>query len=99
MAEICEKCGLPKDLCVCQEITKESQKVNIKVVRRMFGKKVTIVGGLEKSHAKDLGKVLKKKLACGGTVRDTEVELQGDHKNRVKELLLKEGYKEELIDD
>jgi len=99
MEGVCETCGLPKNLCVCGEIAKETEKIKIRTLRRRFGKMVTVVSGFEESsEAKELGKALKRKLACGGTTKDTEIELQGNHTSKVKELLLKEGYKEELID-
>lgn len=100
MEEICPTCGLPKNLCVCGEIAKESQKITIKIIRRRFGKKVTVVTGFDdEKTVKELSKTLKKKLACGGTAKDKEIELQGDHRKKVKEILIKEGYKEELIND
>ncbi|HIH08332.1 MAG: stress response translation initiation inhibitor YciH [Candidatus Diapherotrites archaeon] len=99
MEGICEMCGLPKNLCVCGEISKETQKIKIRAVKRRFGKMVTLVMGVEDvKEAKELAKALKRKLACGGTTRGTEIELQGEHLKRVKEVLLQEGYKEELID-
>ena len=52
----------------------------------------------DKDTVKELGKEMKQKFACGGTVKDNEIELQGKHKNRVIEFLIKKGYKEELID-
>ena len=38
MAGICNLCGLPDELCICQEIAKEQQKATISVVRRRYGK-------------------------------------------------------------
>lgn len=97
--DMCEKCGLPKNLCVCGEIAKESQKIKVRVIRRRFGKFVTTVSGFDSdANAKGLGKTLKRKLACGGTVTENGIELQGDHKRDVKKILLQEGYKEEFID-
>lgn len=99
MDTICNTCGLPTNLCVCKEIAKESQKVKIRVFRRRFGKFITLITGMEDAKiAKELAKTLKQKLACGGTVKGTEIELQGDHKKRAKEILLREGYKENLIE-
>jgi len=58
-----------------------------------------MVSGFEnEDSAEQLGKTLKKKLACGGTTKDKVIELQGDHRKKVKELLLSMGYKEGLID-
>ena len=41
---------------------------------------------------KDLAKKLKAQLACGGTVKGGKVELQGDHKSKVKAILIKMGF-------
>lgn len=99
MEDICEKCGLPKNICTCSEMAKDSQKIKIDLTKRRFRKTVTIVSGFEdEKMAKELGKELKKALACGGTSKGTEIELQGEHKNKVKEFLLKNGFKEESID-
>lgn len=97
--EIDKITGLPKDLFDLQEIAKETQKIKIRVMRRSFGKVVTVVRGFESAEeAKELGKTLKRQLACGGTVKEKEIELQGAHAKKVKETLIREGYKEELID-
>lgn len=95
----CETCGLPKALCVCSQIEKEQQKIRIRRINRKFGKVITLIAGLDTpEHAKELGKTLKRKLACGGTHKGTEIELQGDHMRKVKEILLAEGYNENLIE-
>ncbi len=99
MVEIDKVTGLPKDLLDFGEITKETQKIKIREIARRFGKIVTMVSGFEDDkEAKRLGKEMKKKLACGGTVKKRVIELQGKHSVKVKEILLKDGYKEEQID-
>ncbi|MBN1940608.1 MAG: stress response translation initiation inhibitor YciH [Candidatus Diapherotrites archaeon] len=99
MEEICNKCGLPKNLCVCQDIAKESQKIKIRWDARRFGKVVTSIRGLEKDvDLEALTKELKRNLACGGTIKGNEIILQGKHVKKVKEILMKQGFKEELID-
>ncbi|MDO8625181.1 MAG: stress response translation initiation inhibitor YciH [Candidatus Diapherotrites archaeon] len=100
MDEICQTCGLQKSLCVCGAIEKEQQKIKIRMITRKFGKHVTHVSGFETdAQAKELEKILKRKLACGGTSKDKIIELQGNHVRKVKETLLAEGYNGELIDD
>lgn len=99
MNEICATCGLPKSLCVCGQIEKEQQKVKVRKVPRKFGKIITLISGLEtEGQAKELAKTLKRKLACGGTVKGKEIELQGDHHKKVKQILMEEGFSEALID-
>ena len=97
--EICPKCGLPIQACVCQEIGKAEQKIKVETVKRKYGKIITIVSGLDEGESKKLAKDLKQSLACGGTVKNGMIELQGDHKGRVKPILVKLGYKGELIED
>ena len=98
MAGICNLCGLPDELCICQEIAKEQQKATISVVRRRYGKMVTIVEGIEDT-AIDLGqldKILKGACASGGTVKGRTIELQGDHKKRAAKVLEQNGYQVEV---
>jgi translation initiation factor 1 len=87
MSEICTTCGLPKELCVCEQIAKESQKITVKIEKRKFGKKYTIVQGIDEKDIdmKNVLKTLKNKLACGGTIKQKIIELQGDHKNKARD--------------
>ena len=92
MAEVCKKCGLPKDLCVCETMAKEEAKIRVYLDRRRYGKKMTIVEGIEKeSDPVKITKILKSKLACGGTLKEGRIELQGSHRKKVKELEQKFG--------
>ena len=99
MAEICKKCGLPKDLCVCVTMAKEEAKIRVYLDRRRYGKKMTIVEGIEKgSDPSKITKILKSKLACGGTLKEGRIELQGDHRKKVKKVLIKNGFADEKIE-
>jgi len=96
---ICPTCGLPKELCICEEVAKEQQRINVKVNKRRYGKEVTVIEGLDPTDIDldDLSKYMKGKLACGGTVKGNSIELQGNHRDRVKELLSLKGYSTENI--
>lgn len=69
-------------------------------VKRKFGKIVTIIEGVDEKqlNLKDLTKDLKSKLACGGTSKEGRIELQGDHKARVKEVLVGMGFSPDMIE-
>ena len=98
MSEICQICGYPKELCVCEAIDKEAiQKIKVYVAKKKFGKLVTVVIGIDKKAADDIGKELKRRMACGGTSKDAVIMLQGDHRKRVKETLISLGYPTENI--
>jgi len=98
--EVCPKCGLPKQACVCEQIVKSSQRIKITTDKKRYGKIVTVVSGFDKGiDVKKIAKALKNELACGGTHKDNIIELQGDHRKKVKELLTKRhGFDEESIE-
>lgn len=96
--EICPRCGLPKQACVCEQIVKSSQKIRVTTDKKRYGKIVTIVSGFDKEvDVKNIAKELKQELACGGTYKDGIIELQGDHTKRIKPLLVNLGFDEESI--
>ena len=98
MTDTCQNCGLPKELCVCITMGIDDQKITIYIDKRSYGKSVTIVEGIDDKNAKDLVKMLKSKLACGGTHKEKRIELQGDHKKKLKAMLMKYGFKESQIE-
>ena len=58
------------------------------------GKVATIVRGFvgSESDLNDLGRALKQGCGVGGSVKEGEIIIQGDHRDRVTELLIKKGY-------
>jgi translation initiation factor 1 len=96
---ICPKCGLPKEACICETLAKEKQKIQIRTVKKKYGKLVTILSGIE-DKSLDLNKIakeLKSELACGGTVKEGHIELQGGHSKRVKKKLIAMGFSAEVL--
>lgn len=76
------------------DLTKTEQAVSIRMERRRYDKPVTILEGfdLPASRVKELASELKRSLGTGGTVSDGDrIELQGDHRGRVPELLGDQG--------
>ena len=99
MTNICNVCGLPKELCVCEQIARESQKILVKLVKKKFGKYYTMIEGIDTNEIdiKDVAKKLKNKFACGGTAKDGYIELQGNHLTKVQEALMEIGFAPETI--
>ncbi len=97
--EICPKCGLPKQACVCEQIVKSSQRIKITTERKRYGKIMTVITGFDSGiDVKKIAKALKNELACGGTYKDNTIELQGDHRKKITELLVKLGFDKDSID-
>jgi len=99
MSDVCSRCGLTKELCVCETIAKEEQRINVSTVKRRFGKLTTMITGIDPKdiNIKDIAKKLKSTFACGGTVKNNIIELQGNHKQNVKGELIKLGFSEDSI--
>ncbi|PIN80283.1 stress response translation initiation inhibitor YciH [Candidatus Woesearchaeota archaeon CG10_big_fil_rev_8_21_14_0_10_32_9] len=100
MPEIDPITGLPKELGVWENIAKESQKITIKLIKKKFGKKYTVVQGINKHEVdiKELTKKLKNRFACGGTSKAGTVELQGDHTREMRKELVKQGFTPDSIE-
>ena|SRR3989338_8321607 len=100
MNEICSKCGLPMQLCVCETIAKESQRVRAYLVTKKFRKVSTVIEGLDKRdiNVKDIARQLKSEFACGGTVKNGNIELQGDHRAKIRDSLVRLGFSPETVD-
>lgn len=85
---------------MCEEIAREQQRISVYSEKRKFGKMITIVEGIDEKRfdLKELAKKLKSKLACGGTAKEGRIELQGQHKTQVKEILEEMGFPPDAID-
>ena len=76
-------------------LPKQQQKLRVSIEKNhRGGKTVTIIKNFVSSDndIKELGKLLKSKCGSGGSVKDGEILVQGDFKEKIIELLKKEGY-------
>ena len=92
--------GIPSEADVFEEIARSEQVIKVTLDTRRYGKKITLVEGFDKHvEIKSVAKGLKEALACGGTIKNHVIELQGDHKKKVKQQLVKLGFAESSIID
>ena len=104
VGRICPGCGWPARDCKCSRNT-DRQAVDASIPGRIVaklrmekkgrgGKTVTVVDGLPRNAAflKELCQELKRACGTGGAVLEDGVELQGDLRERLRELLLKKEF-------
>jgi translation initiation factor 1 len=100
---VCAKCGWPEDDCHCAaalsggnagEALPSRIVAKLRLENRASGKSVTVVDGLpdNRGFLEELAKELKKACGTGGHTGETSVELQGDQRERLRELLGKKGW-------
>lgn len=85
---------------IIAELDREQARVKVRMEMRRFGKPTTILEGLKMNEKdlQELGTMMKKNLATGGTVKDGLIILQGDHRDRVAEILKQKGFAESSIE-
>jgi translation initiation factor 1 len=99
---VCPKCGWPAADCRCAaRLSAGAQRVpetvtaRLRLENRASGKHVTVVDGLPANHEylDDLCRHLKKACGTGGATGETWIELQGDQRERLRELLATKGLR------
>ncbi len=98
----CAFCGLPTELCVCQEVGKTVSLIEIKVERRKYGKFWGVISGIDSEPAKmkELLKTIKNKMAVAGTIKRGNLEILFGRTDKTKiliEILVKEGFNKDSI--
>src|SRR4051812_31171378 len=100
IGRVCPVCGWPEHDCKCSKQSAD-EKIPNRIVAKLrlekkgrSGKSVTVVDGLPNNATllKDLSAELKRACGTGGAVVEGTVELQGDLRDRVRELLQKKGF-------
>ncbi|MEG3862038.1 translation initiation factor [Microcoleus sp. herbarium12] len=81
------------------EVAPNQQTLKVEASRKgRGGKTVTVISGFQEKPEilADLAKQLKAQCGTGGTVKDNEIEIQGEHKQKLLEILKKLGYKAKI---
>lgn len=99
---VCPRCGWPASECHCSSALATStapvpEKITarLRIQNRAAGKTVTILDGLpdNSSFLDDLATELKRRCGTGGAAGEGKVELQGDQRERLRELLAQKGWR------
>lgn len=82
------------------DLDKDQTRITIRAETRRFSKPTTIIKGLtaERGDLERVARELKKSLATGGSAKGGMIILQGDHRETVKDLLIKLGYSSSNIE-
>ena len=97
---VCPGCGWPADTCRCSTRGSDAA-VPVRVIAKLRvekagrgGKSVTVVYDLPRNAAflKALSRELKQACGAGGTIQDDAIEIQGDLRDRIRDLLVGKGF-------
>jgi translation initiation factor 1 len=99
--QLCPRCGWPAADCRCssslgapEEPVPEKITARLRLENRVSGKSVTVVDGLPKNgpFLEALAREWKKSCGTGGRAGDGFIELQGDQRERLRDLLDRKGF-------
>ncbi len=82
-----------------RELDKERARIIISKDIRKYSKPTTVISGLQdRKDAKEITRQLKTKIGTGGTFKDGQIILQGDHRETAKNLLVSMGFSSDTIE-
>lgn len=90
----CDRCGAIEPDCTCPQVS-AGQVIRLVVERRKKGKVVTVIRGLDATR-NDLGALLsrlKSQCGAGGAAQDDQLEIQGEHVQRIASVLTELGFR------
>lgn len=99
--QLCRGCQEAVEACICDQLEDETRLQSLDGVVRIRretsgrkGKGVTTISGvpLAGKELKVLAKKLKQQCGTGGALKDGVIEIQGDHRDKLKQMLEKDGY-------
>ena len=99
---MCPHCRQPTPACTCKSLRLTPTGDGVVRVSRQTkgraGKGVTLVKGLALAPTalNELGKLLRTQCGAGGTVKDGQIEVQGDHAERIVQVLKDRGFAAKL---
>jgi translation initiation factor 1 len=84
---------------ILKELDKDKTRLVISKDIRRFRKVATVIKGLQdRKDIESITKEMKMKIGTGGTCKDGQIILQGDHRDYVKKFLVNKGYDEGSIE-
>lgn len=102
IGRICPECSRPMGGCICRKSGSAPVGDGVVRIRRETkgrgGKTVTVITGipLDASGIKALAGELKRRCGSGGTIVDSVIEIQGDHRELLQAELTRRGYRVKL---
>lgn len=99
----CPSCGKASNKCACKKKPSQARPTDgiIRIRREVKGRKgktASIVYGFElgAGEIKEMARQLKRLCGTGGSVKDGEIVIQGDHREAIKARLEQQGFKVKL---
>ena len=83
---------------ILRDLDRDQVRIIVRLELRRFRKPTTLITGLPPAEMEKVARDLKKRLATGGSAKDGQIILQGDHREASKDVLVKEVYSDSNIE-